>query len=141
MDAQLTLSDFQDVFKGRAIVLTELPDGSSRRIAEQVNEAVGRGDATLYTKAEYRALFAALAAEDGGGDTLTLLNSSGERTETGVAVQEFLDVSVGTRDFFDEAMYVIDVTGWPADHLLSDDPVDAPQGARVRVWRTDPADA
>ncbi|MGZ4649376.1 MAG: CotH kinase family protein [Kineosporiaceae bacterium] len=136
----MTSNDFQDVFKGRAIVLTDLPDGRSRRIAEQVNEAVGRGDATLYTKAEYRALFAALGAED-GGDTLTLLNASGERTATGLAVQQFLDVSIRAADFFDEAMYVVEVTGWPADHLFPDDPFDAPPGARLRVWRTDPADA
>lgn len=138
MDARIDRAEFQEIFKGRAIVLTDLPDGRSRSIAAQVNEAVGRGDATLYTKAEYRALFDALRAEDGAGDTLTLLNSSGESTATGLTVQEFLDVSIRAADFFDEAMYVAEVTGWPADHLLPDDPFDAPPGARLRVWRTDP---
>jgi hypothetical protein len=139
MDARIDRAEFQEIFKGRAIVLTDLPDGRSRSIAAQVNEAVGRGDATLYTKAEYRALFDVLRAED-GGETLTLLNSSGESTATGLTVQEFLDVSIRAADFFDEAMYVVEVAGWPADHLLPDDPFDAPPGARLRVWRTDPLD-
>ena len=63
MDETLDKRHFVDLFKARAVVVTELPPGHARTVAEQVNEQVGRGDASLRTKAEYSALFDALLRE------------------------------------------------------------------------------
>ena len=45
----------------RAVVLTDLPQRVPRGLAARVNESVGRGDAMLRTRAEYDALFDAVA--------------------------------------------------------------------------------
>ncbi len=44
-------------------------------------------------------------------------------------------------EFFDRAMYLLDVQGWPADQMRPDTgPVVAPAGARLRLCETDPHD-
>lgn len=135
---------FQDRFKGRAIVLTDLPQGRPRGIAEEVNEAVGRGDATLYTKAEYVALFQALLREpdsrDPSGGTLLLTTATGDPTVAGLSMTQYTAASIRSADFFAEPMYVVSISGWPRDNLKPQDPVTAPDGASLRVWRTDPHD-
>lgn len=71
---------FRDMFKDEALFPPSCR-GRPRRIAELVNESVGWGDARLYTKAEYAALFQALVQErdsrasvdvDASGATLSL---------------------------------------------------------------------
>jgi hypothetical protein len=140
---------FRDTFKGRSVVLTDLPQGRPRRIAELVNESVGWGDATLYTKAEYAALFQALLQEpdsrasadvDASGGTLALITAGGDPSVAGAAVQQYLAVAVRAREFFAEPMYVVDINGWPQDNLKPSEPVTAPESARLRIWRTDPHD-
>jgi hypothetical protein len=47
-----------------------------------------------------------------------------------------------TKDqFFDEAMYMVHVTGWPEDHLTPEQAYDSRQGARLAIWPTDPPGA
>jgi spore coat protein CotH len=141
---------FQDRFKGRAIVLTDLPQGRPRGIAEEVNESVGRGDATLYTKAEYVALFHALLKEpdsrapaevDPSSGTLLLTTAAGDPTVAGLSMAQFAAASIRSAEFFAEPMYVVSISGWPRDNLKPDKPTTAPDGASLRVWRTDPGDA
>jgi len=48
---------FQKMFRGRAVVVTQLPPGYGRELATRVNEASGRRDVSLRTPAEYLALF------------------------------------------------------------------------------------
>ncbi len=47
-------------------------------------------------------------------------------------------------EFFDRSTYVVDVRGWPAGKVYPPrplkDPVVAPDGARLRLWETDPHD-
>ena len=54
-----------------------------------------------------------------------------------------MDVTNGAAekaDFFDASMHMIHVTGFPRRQGVLVHPVEAPQGARLDVWRTDPAD-
>jgi hypothetical protein len=144
MQETLDLGQFRDLFRSRSIVLTDLPPGRSRQLAEQVNEAVGRGDATLYAPAELRALFGALRQEPDSGPVdgvIALTTPAGGRSTAGRAVDEFLAASIDADGFFAEPMYVVQVEGWPPDQLTPAEPVESPPGARLRVWRTDPHDS
>ena len=99
-----------------------------------VNESVGWGDARLYTKAEYAALFQALLQEtrlprlrrrrcvrchalnDHRGD---------DPSVAGAAVRQYLAVAVQAREFFAEPMYVVDISRWPQDNLKPSEPATA----------------
>jgi len=48
---------FCEMFKGRAVMVPELPAGRSRVLAHTANQTAGRDDASLCTKSEYMALF------------------------------------------------------------------------------------
>ncbi len=141
MDRTLDKGGLWDLFKRRALVATNLPPGSTRDIAYQVNEAEGRGDATLRTKAEYSALFDALLRTESptAGGVLTL-RDNGRLTTVGQAIEDYLKVAVDTDEFFDQPMYAVHVTGWPANAMQPEKPVNAPAGARLEVWRIDPSD-
>ncbi len=144
MDETLDKRHFVDLFKARAVVVTDLSRGHARTVAEQVNEQVGRGDASLRTKAEYSALFDALLREPdslAGPATLRLRADGAGPTAAGQAVEQYLRASTGKAEFFDEPMYVISVAGWPADHLTPEEPVEASGDARLALWPSDPADA
>ena len=52
---------FRKLIDERALVFTRLPAGPARDLAARANEAVGRGDGSLHTGAEYDALFDLLA--------------------------------------------------------------------------------
>jgi hypothetical protein len=144
MDPTLDKRHFVDLFKTRAVVVTELPPGHGREVAERVNEEVGPGDAALRTKAEYSALFDALLLEPNslaGPGTLRLQANGAGPTAAGQAVEQYLKAAKGKAEFFDEPMYMIRITGWTAGPLTLYEPVEAPDGARLELWRTDPADA
>ena len=57
MDTGVDRDRFCEMFKGRAVVVSELPAGHSRVLASMANEMAGRDDASLRTRAEYLALF------------------------------------------------------------------------------------
>ena len=63
MNDTLDKGQFWDTFKTRMVVVTDLPPGHSRDLACEVNEAEGRGDASLRARAEYSALFDGLLRE------------------------------------------------------------------------------
>jgi CotH kinase protein len=50
-------------------------------------------------------------------------------------------VDAGAKDeFFDQPMYMVEITGWPRDDPRTDEPVASSGAARLALWRTDPAD-
>ena len=81
----LDAKGFRRLFDDRAIVVTNLPSGWTRELAEKTNERAGRGDATLRTRSEFDTLFADLAA---GADTLRLRDDTGAVTPEGLIVQQ-----------------------------------------------------
>ena len=46
----------------------------------------------------------------------------------------------GTDEFFDQAMYMVNITDWPRANFQTEVPVTSSGNARLAVWRTDPAD-
>ena len=63
MDRILDREHFRALFADRAIVVADLGPGGPRDLAAGVNQAAGRGDAVLHTRAEYDALFDAVARD------------------------------------------------------------------------------
>ncbi len=143
MNDTLDKGQFWDAFKTRIVVVTDLAPGHSRDLACAVNEAVGRGDASLRTRAEYSALFDGLLREPGsvaGPEMLRLREGAGGLTPAGRVVQDYLAASKGKAEFFEQDMYMIHVTGWPGDCFTPDEPVESSSDARLELWRTDPRD-
>jgi CotH kinase protein len=142
MHDTLDKSQFLGMFKARIVVVTDLPPGHGRDLASEVNEAVGRGDASLRTEAEFSVLFEDLLREPRSvSDTdVLVLRELGSLTPAGQVVQGYLGASKGKDEFFDQPMYMIHVTGWPSDRFTPDDPVESPGDGRLELWRTDPRD-
>ena len=145
VDRILDRKHFRELFADRAIVLTDLGQGPPRDMAAQVNEAAGRADAVLHTRAEYNALFDAVtrvAADTptAGGPAVATADDQGYPTPAGTTVHAYLDASIGKREFFDQPMYQVEISGWPAGALRPEDPVIA-DGSRLSLFRADPRDA
>jgi hypothetical protein len=142
MKKQLDKGDFWDLFKTKAIVVTELPAGKARKLAERVNQSAGHGDATLRTKAEFRDLFELLdsevdtQAEDG---VLILKDDSGKQSETGKLVNAYVKAAKGKDEFFDRAMYMVSIEDWPEQHLTPEQPVYSDGRATLAAWATEPS--
>lgn len=144
MDQVIDRGRFYKTFSDRAIVVTRLPEGVARVLAERANETAGRGDASLQTRAEYSVLFDLLVRElgsDPAAAVLTIADEQGRPTQAGQAVGSYRAVAMGKDEFFDQEMYLVSVTGWPPEKLMPEDPVRSPAGARFALWATDPADA
>jgi hypothetical protein len=143
MEKRLDKGQFWDAFKNRAVVVAELPHGLSRDLAAWVNETEGRGDDSLRTRAEYSALFDLVLQElaEPASASLPLVDDAGRVTAAGQAVDDYTRASKGKEEFFDQDMHLVEVTGWPEEHLQPEEPVDAPDGARFAIWPTDPSDA
>jgi hypothetical protein len=120
---------FYELFKDRAVVVTDLPNGVSRNLAIQANDTEGRRDVALRTKAEYSTLFDLLVRDLNGGGP-----------DFDQAVTDYQKASRGKDEFFDQDMYMIHVTGFPLEHQVLTDAVPSPDGARLELWRTDPRD-
>ena len=141
MDKELDFDRFRELFQNRAVVFTDLPAGRARDLAERANERVGRGDATIRTRAELEALFGELTGADpSAGARLTVRDGAGVLTAEGAIVQEYLKVASGADDFFEQPMWVVSITDWPAPDALIEDAVTSSGQARLAVWRADPAD-
>ena len=142
MDTAVGRDRFWEMFKGRAVLVSELPAGPSRVLANVASEMAGRDDASLRTKAEYEALFDLLLAHvpPAPPAKLRLLDETGRPTAAARAIEDYIGASLGKQEFFDADMYMVHVTGFrPGRHVLTE-PVRPASGARVDVWKTDPAD-
>jgi hypothetical protein len=132
---------FRARFKDRAVIIGDLPTGTARQLAEQVNRTQGLGDDVLTTKAELSALFDVLRQLAGvAGEDLALVDAAGHPTPAGDALAQYEAAAVGKPGFFSEPMYLVHITGWPHDRFTPEDPMTAPPGARLSVWKTDPQD-
>ncbi|MGW0905658.1 CotH kinase family protein [Streptomyces sp. NPDC002853] len=146
MDRTIGKGTFRDAFKNQVVAVSALPAGTGRRLAERANAAAGPADASLRTKAEFSALYDLLLAEQGdlagasADGSLLLLDSDGQLTAIGRIVDEFLDSAENKAEFFAQDMYQVKVTGWPPGVLTADEVMEAPQGARLALARSDTPD-
>jgi hypothetical protein len=108
MDAAVGRDRFWELFKGRALVISELPAGHGRVLARVANELAGGADASLRTKGEYLALFDLLAAHvpPVPPATLRLLDAAGRPTAAALAIEDYLGASLGKPEFFGTDMYM-----------------------------------
>ncbi|HYB85436.1 MAG TPA: CotH kinase family protein [Streptosporangiaceae bacterium] len=142
MDTAVSRDRFWEMFKGRAVVVSELPDGPSRTLAHLASELAGRDDASLRSKAEYRALFNLLLAHvlPSAPARLRLVDGAGRPTAAARAIEDFFGASQGKPEFFDSDMYMFHVTGFQPGRGTLREQVRPASGARVDVWKADPAD-
>jgi hypothetical protein len=142
MDTTVGRDRFWEMFKGRALVLSELPAGRSRALATVVTQRAGREGTSLRTKAEYLALYDFLATQVSPAPSgkLRLLDEAGRPTAAARAVEDYVGASLGKREFFGGDMYMFHVTGFRPEHRVLTEPVKPAHGARLDVWKTDPSD-
>ncbi|HYV80419.1 MAG TPA: hypothetical protein VE979_20040, partial [Streptosporangiaceae bacterium] len=97
MDTAVGRDRFWEMFKGRAVVVSELPAGPSRILANVASELAGRDDASLRTKAEYEALFDLLLAHvpPAPPAKLRLLDETGRPTAAARAIEDYIGASLG----------------------------------------------
>jgi len=142
MKDQLDKGDFWDLFKSRALVVTELPAGKARDLAVGVNQSAGHHDATLHTKAEFQALFDVLDNELDGqpaDGVMTLRDGTGQQTEAARLISVYLNAAKDKDDFFARPMYLVMIDNWPAHHLTPEEPVASDGTSSLSAWSTDPA--
>jgi hypothetical protein len=141
MDTAVDRDRFCEMFKGRVVVVPELPDGRSRVLAHVANEMAGRDDASLRTRAEYTALFDLLLAcvPPAPPAKLRLLDEAGRPTAAARAIEDYIAASLGKPEFFDADMYMVHVTGFQPGRGVLTEPVEPGHGARLDAWKTDPA--
>src|SRR6185312_2640407 len=132
---------FWEMFKGRAVMVAELPAGPSRALATVASESAGRDGAQLRTRADYEALFDLLLTHipPDPPAKLKLVDKSGQPTAAARAIEDYIGASLGKQEFFDADMYMVHVTGFRPGRSVLTEPRPA-DGARVDVWKTDPAD-
>ena len=142
METGVDRDRFCEMFKGRAVVVSDLPAGQSRVLASMANEMAGRDDASLRTRAEYLALFDLLVAHvpPVPPRRLTLVDEAGRPTAAARAIEDYAKASLGQQEFFDADMYMVHVTGFRPGRGVLTEPVRPGDGARLDVWKTDPAD-
>ena len=134
---------FRRMFKGRAVVVTQLPPGYGRELATRVSEASGRRDVSLRTKAEHMALFELLMKDAEvvlPDEELALRDQHGQPTTVGQAIEAYIRVSQGKGEFFDVDMYMARVTGPDLPRRLLARPLTSAGNYLFELWRTDPED-
>src|SRR5580693_724696 len=132
---------FCEMFKGRTVMVPELPAGRSRVLAHTANQTAGPDDASLRTKSEYMALFDLLIAYVTAATPaeLKLLDEAGRPTAAARVIEDYIAASRGKPEFFDADMYMFHVTGFQPGHGVLTEPVTPGHDARLDVWSTDPA--
>jgi hypothetical protein len=142
MDAAVGGDRFWEMFKGRAVVVSQLPVGHSRALAAAASAMAGRDGASLRTKAEYKALYDLLLAQvpPAPAVKLRLLDEAGRPTAAAYAIKDYIGASLGKPEFFGADMYMFHFTGFRPGRGVLTEPVRPACGARVDVWKTDPAD-
>src|SRR4029450_2083000 len=116
--------------------------GHSRVLATVANEMAGGADASLRTKAEYLALFDLLIAHVPPGPPvkLRLLDEAGRPTAAALAIEDYISASLGKPEFFGTDMFMFHVTGFRPGRDVLTERGKPGHGARLDVWKTDPAD-
>lgn len=142
MDTAVGGDRFWEMFKGRAVVVSQLPVGHSRALATAASAMADRDGASLRTKAEYKALYGLLLAQvpPAPAGKLRLLDEAGRPTAAAYAIKDYIGASLGKPEFFGADMYMFRVTGFRPGRGVLTEPVRPACGARVDVWKTDPAD-
>ena len=142
MDTAVGRDRFWEMFKGRAVVVSQLPVGHSRALAAAASAMAGRDGASLRTKAEYKALYGLMLAQvpPTPAGKLRLLDEAGRPTAAAHAIKDYIGVSLGKPEFFGADMYMFHVTGFRPGRGVLTEPVRPARDARVDVWKTDPAD-
>jgi CotH kinase protein len=142
MDTAVGRDRFWEMFKGRALLVSELPAGCSRALAIAANEIVGRDGASLCTKAEYQTLYNLLVAQVSPAlpVKLRLLDEAGRPTAAARTIEDYIGASLGKPEFFGADMHMFHVTGFRPGRRVLTEPVKPAHGARLDVWKTDPAD-
>ena len=142
MDAAVGGDRFWEMFKGRAVVVSQLPVGHSRALAAAASAMAGRDGASLRTKAEYKALYDLLLAQVAPAPAvkLRMLDEAGRPTAAAYAIKDYIGASLGKPEFFGADMYMFHVSGFRPGRGVLTEPVRPACGARVDVWKTDPAD-
>ena len=142
MDTAVGRERFWEMFKGRALLVSELPAGRSRALATAANEIVGRDGASLCTKAEYQTLYDLLVAQVSPAlpVKMRLLDEAGRPTAAARTIEDYIGASLGKPEFFGADMYMFHVTGFRPGRRVLTEPVKPAHGARLDVWKTDPAD-
>jgi hypothetical protein len=132
---------FCEMFKGRVVMVPELPAGRSRVLAHTANLTAGPADASLSTRAEYMALFDLLMAQapSAASRGLRLLDEAGRPTAAARVIEDYVAASRGKAEFFDADMYMFHITGFQPGCGVLTEAVKPDHGARLDVWRTDPA--
>ncbi len=143
METAVSRERFCAMFKGRAVVVPELPAGHSRLLAHMASGLARRDDAALRTGAEYEALFDLLRAHvpPVPPTVLTLRDASGRPTAAARAIEDYLSASLGKPEFFAASMYMVRITGFRPGHAVVTERTRPAPGGTLRVWQTDPADA
>ena len=143
MELLVSKADFCRLFRDRAVVVTNLPRGYSRHLADQVKVTSGRSDVCLRTTAELMVLFDRLidkADQAQPSGNLVLRDQAGQPTREGRIVQDWLTASQGKHEFFDADMYMFHVAGFPPTDQLLKPPAQSFGNADLKVWRIDPHD-
>ena len=142
-DMTMDRTRFQKMFKGRAVVVTQVPPGYARELAQRVNAASGRRDVSLRTTAEHLALFDLLLHKAGVApptEQLDLLDERGRSTPVGRAIGDYFLASQGKSEFFDADMYMVQVMGLGLPRRVLTNPMPSSGNARFEIWPTDPED-
>jgi CotH kinase protein len=142
MDTAVGRDQFWEIFKGRTVVVSQLPVGHSRALAAAASARAGRDGASLRTKAEYQALYGLLLAQvpPTPAEKLRLLDEAGRPTAAASAIKDYIGASLGKPEFFGADMYMFHVTGFRPGRGVLTEPTRPACGARVDVWKTDPSD-
>jgi len=143
MDTAVGKDRFWEMFRGRAVMVSDLPAGPSRALATVVKEPSGRDGASLRTKAEYLALYDLLLlgqVRPAQPAKLRLLDEAGRPTAAARAIEDYISASLGKPEFFGADMYMFHVTGFRPGHGVLTEPVKPAHGARLDVWKADPAE-
>jgi CotH protein len=142
MDTAVGRDQFWEMFKGKAVVVSQLPVGHSRALAAAASAVAGRDGASLRTKAEYKVLYGLLLAQvrPAPAGKLRLLDEAGRPTVAAHAINDYIGASLGKPEFFGADMYMFHVTGFRPGRGVLTEPTRPARDARVDVWKTDPAD-
>ena len=143
MKSTVDKSGFRQMFKDRALVVTHLPPGYGRELANRVKDTSGRPDVSLRTTAEYLALFDLLLWDVDIAQPraeLALLDEAGQATGAGQVVADYLTASQGKREFFEADMFMFHVTGFPRRRRALTHQAKSFGNAQLKLWRTDPTD-